>query len=56
MRGYSTPRTTVLNYLIKNPINRDETYTGVCNGEVCYGGRGRLMDGVIGSYNLYKVI
>ena len=45
----------MLSYLIAQPnLNRDgiiitdNNYTGMCNGEVCYGGRGELMDGVIG--------
>ena len=55
IRGFTTPRVEVLSYLIAQPsLNRDgiiitdDNYTGMCNREVCYGGRGELMDGVIG--------
>ena len=26
----------------------DETYTGLCNDMLCFGGKGTLMDGIIG--------
>ena len=45
----------MLSYAISSPrINNvgdsgfDDTYTGWCNDELCYGGKGQLMDGIIG--------
>ena len=45
----------MLSYAISHPMidsegdrGFDDTYTGWCNEELCYGGKGQLMDGIIG--------
>ncbi|KAI6659216.1 hypothetical protein LOD99_14889 [Oopsacas minuta] len=56
--GYTLTRAAVLSYTVSRPMletqgdrGADDTYTGWCNDELCFGGKGQLMDGIIGDNN-----
>lgn len=63
--GHTTIGVTVLSYSMTRPMLRngmsmidrvrgtDETYTGLCNDLLCFGGKGNLMDGIIGENIIY---
>ena len=47
--GYEVARVSVLSYGLTLPVlQRDEEYTGLCSVMSCFGGKGRLTDGITG--------
>ena len=49
LMGHEVARVSVLSYGMTLPnLQNEEEYTGLCGARFCFGGKGRLTDGITG--------